>query len=487
MIRLAPFAAVVACLLGCPQNGIGGDGGGAGGSGGGGGAGGGTGGGAADAGAVLSCRPCVTSADCDSVGACTQYSGDAFCAKSCSVVGDCAASEDCALATDFGGGQVRVCLPRSGSCTADAGCGVCPTGTSCDLTQGTCEGPVDAGAPDAGACGTKLPPASASCCHACTAGSAGCQTNGCFGGWWCDEVNPSACSCKAPPTSCGGGSDAGAVDAGPPDAGPLGDGGFIGPNGGAVNRLYFAVVGDTRPPTPTNGNYPTAIINKIYADIAALNPRPQFVIGTGDYQFSSPFGNDGAVQLGYYLTAKSQYPGTLFAAMGNHECTTPTASNCVGTFTRKTYDAYIAALVTPLGKANPYYSFPVQTSAGVATFILTACNAWDATQKAWLQGELSNGSTFKIIVRHESLTATAPCSAEMNPMLQASAWNLLLVGHTHLFSHSGKQLIVGMGGAPISGSTPYGYITVEQLAQGGWHVIQYDSTTSMQVSNFTVP
>ena len=39
----------------------------------------------------------------------------------------------------------------------------------------------------------------------------------------------------------------------------------------------------------------------------------------------------------------------------------------------------MAALVTPLGKSTPYYSVPVQTSAGSAKFILASCNAWDAT------------------------------------------------------------------------------------------------------------
>lgn len=286
-----------------------------------------------------------------------------------------------------------------------------------------------------------------------------------------------------------GSPDGGKQDAGAFDAGPAQDGGLIGPNGGTVSRLFFAVVGDTRPPSPLNAvaNYPTSVITKIYADIAGMNPRPQFVIGTGDYQFSNPLSNDAALELALYAGARNQYPGTVFAAMGNHECTSPTASNCVGTFARKTYDAYIAALVTPLGKTLPYYSIPVQTSAGLTRFIVAACNAWDATQKAWLASELAAPATFRIIVRHESLTATAPCSAEMNPMIAAAGYSLLLVGHTHLFSHVGKELVVGMGGAPMSDSTPFGYITIEQLAAGGWKVIQYDSTTSLPVSTFVVP
>lgn len=474
MIRLALAVTALACLPGCPQTATTGAGGGS--------------GGGADAG-PLSCRPCSTTSDCDSNGSCTQYSGDNFCAKDCLTDADCAASESCALDSDFSGGQVRVCLPLTGSCTPGAGCGVCPAGTTCDLTNGTCAAAPDAGSPpvDGGACGTKVPPATSSCCHSCSSGTVGCQANGCYGGWWCDSANPSSCSCKTPPTSCGS-ADAGAADAGVLDAGL--PGGLIGPSGGTVNRLFFAVVGDTRPPSPVNAvaNYPTAIITKIYADIAAMTPRPQFVVATGDYQFSSPNGSDAAAQFGLYLGAKNQYPGVVFAAMGNHECTSATLSNCIGTFARNNYDAYLAALVTPIGKTTPYYSIPVQTSAGAASFIVVACNAWDATQKAWLQTELASAAPFKFIVRHESLTAAAPCTSEVNPMLAATNYSLLLVGHTHLFSHSAKELIVGMGGAPITGSTPYGYVTVEQLGGGGgWRVVQYDSTTSLPVQAFTVP
>src|SRR5947209_4916787 len=45
--------------------------------------------------------------------------------------------------------------------------------------------------------------------------------------------------------------------------------GSIGAGGGSVSSLYFAVVGDTRPPNPDDtARYPTLIIDKIYSDIA---------------------------------------------------------------------------------------------------------------------------------------------------------------------------------------------------------------------------
>jgi hypothetical protein len=61
-----------------------------------------------------------------------------------------------------------------------------------------------------------------------------------------------------------------------------------------METLTFAVVGDTRPPTVEDvAGYPSEIITKVYAGIAAHTPQPAFVIGTGDYQFSSGFAGGG--------------------------------------------------------------------------------------------------------------------------------------------------------------------------------------------------
>jgi hypothetical protein len=459
------------------------------GEGGGAGGGGGSGGGFAPS---TPCVPCVTTADCAPGSQCAQFSGDAFCGVMCTGSAECGAGETCQAATTFNGQQVKVCLPGSGVCAppVDGGsCGPCTAGTSCDPPTGLCVQDVDAGPPDAGACGTFLPPATPSCCHSCVAGTGSCQSNGCYGGWWCDTAASPSCYCRPPPTSCtGGNEDAGVFDAGVFAAGFADDGG-VGVNGGTVDHLFFAVVGDTRPANPDDtASYPTAVITKIYADLAAMNPRPQFVITTGDYQFSGPYGNQAAVQLALYQGARAQYPGPVFAAMGNHECSGATASNCVGNFPgRNNYDAFIARLVTPLGRMTPYYAIPVQTAAGSVSFILTACNAWDATQKAWLRGMLAQPTDFKFIVRHEPYSTYAPCTAEMNPMLQNAAYDMFLVGHAHDFFRVGNELVVGMGGAPTSGTTPFGYITIEQQSDRSWKVIQYDSATSLPVTTFSVP
>src|SRR5215469_12199732 len=52
-----------------------------------------------------------------------------------------------------------------------------------------------------------------------------------------------------------------------------------GSDAAVVPELTFAVLGDTRPAIPEDtGGYPTAIVTKIFQDIAAESPQPQFVI-----------------------------------------------------------------------------------------------------------------------------------------------------------------------------------------------------------------
>jgi hypothetical protein len=255
--------------------------------------------------------------------------------------------------------------------------------------------------------------------------------------------------------------------------------------------MYFAIVGDTRPASipagtdPTAG-YPAQVIQKIYADIAAMNPQPQFVLTTGDYMFANPSTTQGTAQLALYTAAAQQYPGTIFAVMGNHECTGGTSSNCASQSTQN-YQAYVSALVTPLGQSKPYYSIPINATDGswTAKLIITACNAWDSTQSSWLAGELARQTTYTFVSRHEPSSASyAPCIAEMDNLLRQYPYDFLFVGHTHTFSHYQKQVVVGNGGAPLSGGVNYGYVIVEQRPAGGFRVTLYDFMTALPVSSF---
>ena len=265
--------------------------------------------------------------------------------------------------------------------------------------------------------------------------------------------------------------------------------GSVGPTGGSVSHLYFAVVGDTRPANiDGTSNYPTAIIEKIYADIAAMNPKPEFVVATGDYMFASASGTQAQPQITLYANAAHQFNGPVFAAMGNHECTGATTSNCASSSTNN-MDAYMAALVTPLGMSKPYYTVPISDTNGAwtAKIVVAACNAWDSTQEAWLKAELAQTTTYTFVVRHEPLgTSGAPCVSQMDALLKQSTYNLFIVGHSHTYSHSGKQAIIGNGGAPITGSENYGFATIDQQASG-FVVTQYDYMTAQPVSAFTSP
>ncbi len=77
----------------------------------------------------------------------------------------------------------------------------------------------------------------------------------------------------------------------------------------------------------------------------------------------------------------------------------------------------------------------------------------------------------------------------MDAMLQASGtrYTMLLVGHVHNCAPSGKQLLEGCGGAPLTGSANFGFATVEQSLAGGVRVRQYDSTTKKVVSPYPLP
>jgi hypothetical protein len=82
-------------------------------------------------------------------------------------------------------------------------------------------------------------------------------------------------------------------------------------------------------------------------------------------------------------------------------------------------------------------------------------------------------------------TSGPPCVSEMDSLLRSSTYDLFIVGHSHTFSHSGQQVIIGNGGAPITGGVNYGFATVQQQASG-FLVTQYDYMTAMPVNSFTV-
>lgn len=262
--------------------------------------------------------------------------------------------------------------------------------------------------------------------------------------------------------------------------------GNVGANGGTLNRLYFAVVGDTRPPSPDDtASYPTSIITKIFQDIQGLAPRPAFVISTGDYMFANVGSPESGKQLDLYLGARGTYAGTTFPALGNHECTGATASNCgAGNKDGLTtnYNAFMSKMLAPIAKTLPYYAVRVDApdASWTSKIVVVAANAWDTAQADWLTAELSKPTTYTFVVRHEGAIAnTAPGVTPAEQIMAAHPYTLSIVGHAHTYFHfvGSREVVVGNGGAPLSTGKNYGFAVVQQRPDDAIQVDMLDWST----------
>jgi hypothetical protein len=419
------------------------------------------------------CVDCLSSADCGG-DSCIQYGGDVACAGACGPGGACASDSVCQTYTTTNGAQATVCVPIALACGAvqedDAGAPPPPP-------------PVDAGTPTS--CGTRVGPTVASCCTSCTVGATDCQANGCYGGWWCDTAT---CRCGAPPV-CGEAPDAGVVDAGPPPTGS------VTASGGTVSRLFFAVVGDTRPANPNDtAHYPSDVIGRIYTDLQALSPRPQFAISTGDYCFADAWTTEAAAQLRLYAAARALYSGPAFPALGNHECTGRTTSNCgAGALDGVTanYTEFMSQMLAPIGQSKPYYVIRIDATDGSWTskLVVTAPNAWSTAQETWFRTTMAVPTTYSFVIRHEpGATLDIPALPAIDAILATVPYTLIIVGHSHLYSHhtSAKEVVMGLGGAPATGPLDYGYLTVTQDASGDLTVAEFDYLTGARNASFKI-
>ncbi len=276
-----------------------------------------------------------------------------------------------------------------------------------------------------------------------------------------------------------------------------GNPGTVGPNGGTVSQLYFTVVGDTRPSVEgdTSG-YPSTIIKKIYQDIEARSPAPPFSLSTGDYMFASPGTSEASTQVGLYLAARNLYSGVFFPAMGNHECTGATASNCgtSGSGMTTNYQAFMSQLLGPIGKTTPYYSININDENGAWTskFVFIAANAWDSTQSSWLSSVLSQSTTYTFIIRHDpaAVGSGTPGVPPSESIMAQHPYTLAITGHTHTYNkfEAPKQIVIGNGGAPLTGSVNYGYGLFQQRADGAIVVdmIDYQSGAADPSFHFVV-
>jgi hypothetical protein len=270
------------------------------------------------------------------------------------------------------------------------------------------------------------------------------------------------------------------------------DGSNAGSNTGA-GGLTFAIVGDTRPASVDDtANYPTPIITKIFADIAAT--PAQFVVGTGDYQYASTTGSQQQPQVDLYMTARGGFTGPFYPAMGNHECTGFTDSNCGSgnpDGVTKNLTTFLTTMLGPINQTQPYYVENVSAPDGswTAKLVFIACNAWDTAQSTWLTQQLAIATTYTFVVRHESVAdmSQTKCAASQT-IVNAHPLTLLVVGHTHEYSHqkTEKELINGIGGAPLTSGTNYGYTIVSRNIDGTLGVTTYDYMTHATIDSFTI-
>jgi hypothetical protein len=411
-----------------------------------------------------SCKACVATTDCTQE-LCVQMEGDSVCAGTCNTDADCVSGDQCAKLTTSDGKAMSACIARDGSC------GKVPmSGDASDGGTNPCTG---FSAPDV-----------ANTCCACTSSHGGCAANNCFGGYYCNV----GCVCVPPPSQCTNSSSGGA------DA--VQTGGSVtasvdGAKGGTANRLYFAIVGDTRPANiDDTAHYPTAIITSIYSAIARLNPMPEFVLATGDYVYASTQGSESVTQLKLYTDARAGFHGPLWATMGNHECDGFTRTNCANRSTSN-FDAFVTSMLQPIGESKPWYVRRVDAPDGswTAKFIIVAANWWNSTERDWLNQQLSAPTTYTFVIRHEPSSApTAPGINDIDAAVSAHPVTLVLEGHTHTWRHDtgSKEVIIGNGGAPATGGVPPGYTIVSQQADKSLVISNYDSSNGHALSTFAV-
>ena len=274
-----------------------------------------------------------------------------------------------------------------------------------------------------------------------------------------------------------------------------GSGGTFGIMGGTVDALNFAVVGDTRPMNENGtSSYPTAIITKIWQEVEATSPHPEFALGTGDYQFSSPTSTTAATQIDIYMKARAGYSGLFFPTMGNHECTGATASNCGAGNTdgvTANLTAFLGKMLGPVQQTNPYYELDVASTtpgAWTAKFVFVAANAWSAAQATWLDAALAKTTTYTFVLRHERTNVTeTPGVTPSAAIIVKHPFTALIVGHTHTYYHdpSTREIVVGNGGAPLGGNVNYGYVIANQRASDGAIVFEsIDYSTGKSIDTF---
>jgi Calcineurin-like phosphoesterase len=254
----------------------------------------------------------------------------------------------------------------------------------------------------------------------------------------------------------------------------------------SAGTFRFAVFGDVRPAQPNDTtNYPQAAVAGVFQQIAAQSPN--FVVGTGDYMFASTTNATGIdQQLGMLLTAESAFTGPVYHALGNHECTGATASNCPNGTETANVRAFMSKLV-PSGTQKPYYRVDVDTGMGTAKLVFVAANAWSQAQSDWLEQQLSDPTAYTFVVRHEAASVTDTMGAVASEaIIKKHPLTMELLGHWHRYEKlDARHVVSGNGGAPLS-TGHYGFVLVDLLQNGNLSVSEIDSASGAVDDTFLI-
>jgi hypothetical protein len=219
--------------------------------------------------------------------------------------------------------------------------------------------------------------------------------------------------------------------------------------------------------------------------------RVQLALDLGDHMYvcDQSFA-EAKAQMALYMGAVLQGPATWWMTMGNHECGNDAAPySCFGGHGDANFTAYMAALRRPL----PYYFADVQTSLGMARFVVVADDSWDAAQAEWLESTLAGADAAArttIIARHHPVTGARTGNSRIVQTIARHKYSLILTAHSHLYAHDpqafgGRSAIVGLGGAPAS--TPPGFGTVLQNLDGSLTFVRRDANGNPVDVPWTVP
>jgi hypothetical protein len=255
----------------------------------------------------------------------------------------------------------------------------------------------------------------------------------------------------------------------------------------SAGSFRFAVFGDVRPAeSGDTAAYPKTVIAGLFQQIAAQSPN--LVVGTGDYMFARTSDAAGiAAQLAMLTDAEKAYAGPVYHALGNHECTGATASNCPAGNETANMRAFMKQLL-PAGTSTPYFRVDVDTGQGAAKLVFVAANAWSEAQATWLEAQLADPTRYTFVVRHEPPSVTQTVGvAPSETIIHRHPLTLELLGHFHRYQRiDGKHLISGNAGAPLSSGAHYGYLLVDLMTNGNLAVSEIDQATGEVTDTFTV-